>query len=104
MAVRDFYNVVAVSDTYQDDISDGYSIPDEILTTLAFNSVNWCKIDVFTSNIMVLHHKMSQTVKINVNRYTNIYLLMNSFLHGVEGRCVHVSSEQKCYFSSIYKG
>ena len=28
---------------------------------------------------MVLHHKMSQTVKINVNRYTNIYLLMNLF-------------------------
>ena len=33
----------------------------------------------FTSNIMVLHHKMSQTVKIKVNRYTNIYLLMNLF-------------------------
>ena len=28
-----------------------------------FSYVNWCKIDVFTSNIMVLHHKMSQTVK-----------------------------------------
>ena len=28
---------------------------------------------------MVLHHKMSQTVKIKVNRYTNIYLLMNLF-------------------------
>ena len=28
---------------------------------------------------MVLHHKMSQTVKIKVNRYTNIYLLMNVF-------------------------
>ena len=54
-------------------------MPDEIPTTLAFSSVNWCKIDVFTSNIMVLHHKMSQTVKINVNRYTNIYLLMNLF-------------------------
>ena len=26
---------------------------------------------------MALHHKMSQTVKIKVNRYTNIYLLMN---------------------------
>ena len=26
---------------------------------------------------MVLHHKMSQTVKIKVNRYTNIYLFMN---------------------------
>ena len=67
-------NVVAVSDIY-----DGYSILDEIPTTLAFSSVNWCKIDVFTSNIMVLHHKMSQTVKINANRYTNIYLLMNLF-------------------------
>ena len=70
---------VAVSDTYRDNISDGYSFPDEVPTTLAFSSVNWCKIDVFTSNIMVLHHKMSQTVKINVNRYMNIYLLMNSF-------------------------
>ena len=46
---------------------------------LAFSSVNWHKIDVFTSNIMVLHHKMSQTVKIKVNRHTNIYLLMNLF-------------------------
>ena len=26
-------NVVAVSNTYRDDISDGYSIPDEIPTT-----------------------------------------------------------------------
>ena len=76
-----FHNryVVALPDTYRDDISDGYSIPDEIPTTLAFSSVNWCKIDVFTSNIMVLHHKMSQTVKIYVNRYTKIYLLMNLF-------------------------
>ena len=40
---------------------------------VAFNSVNWYKIDVFTSNIMVLHHKMSQTVKIKVNRQTFIY-------------------------------
>ena len=72
-------SIVAVSDTYRDDISDGYSIPDEIPTTLAISSVNLCKIDVFTSNTMVLHHKMSQTVKINVNRYTNIYLLMNLF-------------------------
>ena len=70
---------VAVSDTYQDNISDRYSIPDEIPSTLAFSSVNWCKIYVFTSNILVLHHEMSQTVKINVNRYTNIYLLMNLF-------------------------
>ena len=38
---------------------------------LAFSSVNWCKIDVFSLNIM------SQTVKIKVNRYTYIYLLMN---------------------------
>ena len=74
-----FFSIVAVSDTYRDNISDGYSIPDEIPTTLAFSHVNWCKIDVFISNIMVLHHKMPQTVKINVNRYTNIYLLMNLF-------------------------
>ena len=46
---------------------------------LAFSSVNWCKIDVFTSNIIVLLHKMSQTVKIKVNRHTNIYLLMKLF-------------------------
>ena len=58
-------------------MTDGYSNPDEIPTTLASSPLNWCKIDVFTSNIMVLHHKMPQTVKINVNRYTNIYLLMN---------------------------
>ena len=69
-------DVVAVSDTYRDNISDGYSILDEIPTTLAFSFVN-CQIDVFTSNIMVLHYKMSQTVKINVNRYTNIYLVNN---------------------------
>ena len=31
-----------------------YPIPDEIPTTLAFSHVNWCKIDVFTLNIMVL--------------------------------------------------
>ena len=30
------------------------------------SALNWCKIDVFTSNIIVLHHKMSQTVKIEV--------------------------------------
>ena len=46
---------------------------------LALSSVNWCKMDVFTSNIMALHHKMSQTVKIKVNRHTNIYLLMKLF-------------------------
>ena len=28
---------------------------------------------------MVLHHKMSETVKIKVNRYTNIYFLMNLY-------------------------
>ena len=39
-----------------------YPIRDEIPTALAFSSVNWCKIDVFTLNIMVSHHKMSQTV------------------------------------------
>ena len=33
---------------------------------LAFSSVDVCKIDVFTSNIMVLHHKMSQTVRRNL--------------------------------------
>ena len=31
-----------------------YSIPDRIPTTLAFRHVNWCQIDVFTLNIMVL--------------------------------------------------
>ena len=46
---------------------------------LEFSSVNWCKIDVFSLNIMDLHHKMPQTVKIKVNRYTNTYLLMNLF-------------------------
>ena len=71
--------VVAVSDTYRYNISDRYSILNEIATTLAFSSVNWCKIDVFTSNIVVLHHKISQTDKINVNRYINIYFLMNLF-------------------------
>ena len=44
-----------------------YPIPDEIPTTLAFSSVNWCKIDVFTLNIMVLHHKMSPTINNNTN-------------------------------------
>ena len=47
---RALLDIVAVSDTYWDNISNGYSIPDEIPTTLAFSSVNWCKIDVFTSN------------------------------------------------------
>ena len=28
---------------------------------------------------MVLHHKISQALKMKVNRYTNIYLLMNLF-------------------------
>ena len=46
---------------------------------LAFGSMNWCKINIFTSNRIVLHHKQSQNVKIKVNRYTNIYLLMNLF-------------------------
>ena len=40
---------------------------------LAFSNVNWCKIDAFTSSLMVLHHKMSQNIKIKVNRHTNIY-------------------------------
>ena len=53
----------------------GYSIPDEIPATC----FQLCKIDVFTSNIMVWLHKMSQIVKIKVNRHTNIYLLMNLF-------------------------
>ena len=44
-----------------------YSIPDRIPTTLAFSHVNWGKIDVFTLNIMVLHHKMSQTINKNKN-------------------------------------
>ena len=42
--------------------------------------MNGCKFNVFTSNIiMVLHHKKSKTVKIKVNRHTNISLLMNLF-------------------------
>ena len=59
----------------------GYSIPDEIPSNLplAFSSVNRCKIDDFTSNITVLHYKMSQTIKVKVNRYTNIYLLASLF-------------------------
>ena len=92
--------IVAVSDTYMDNISNGYSIPDEIPTTLAFSSVNWCKIDVFPSNIMVLHHKMSQTVKINVNRYTNIYLLMNLFKIN---QFIFIFSVFQLYFHSYNK-
>ena len=68
-------HVVAVSDTYRDDISDGYSIldekptigysiPDEIPTTCF---VNWCKIDAFTLNIIPLHYKKSQTINNNKN-------------------------------------
>ena len=34
---------------------------------LAFSSVNWCKIDVFSLNIMALHPKKSQTVNITKN-------------------------------------
>ena len=77
---------VAVSDNYWDDISDGYSIPDERATIGYFipdeiptTCFELGEIDVFTSNIMVLHHEISQTVKIKVNRYTNIYLLMILF-------------------------
>ena len=53
-----------------------YSIPDRIPTTLAFSHVNWCKIDVFTLNngfdvftlnMIVLYHKMSQTINNNKN-------------------------------------
>ena len=54
-------------------------MPSFVLLDQNTTLVNWCKIDVFTSNMMVLHHKMSQTVKIKVNSYTNIYLLMNLF-------------------------
>ena len=43
---------------------------------LAFSSMNWCEIDVFTSNIIILHHKISQTIKTKVNKSTEIYLLM----------------------------
>ena len=47
---------------------------------LAFSPVNLCKINVFTSNIHNgFAHKISQTVKIKVNRYTDIYFLMNLF-------------------------
>ena len=58
-----------------------YPIPDEIPTTLAFSSVNWCEIDVFTLNIMVLHHKMSQstTTKIQNDLKNLLYVtLFNS--------------------------
>ena len=34
---------------------------------------------------MVLHHKMSQNVKIRVNRHTNIYLLMKLFSNICDG-------------------
>ena len=34
---------------------------------LAFSSVNWCKIGVFTLNMMALHHKKSQTISNNKN-------------------------------------
>ena len=44
----------------------GYSILDENLP-LTFSSVNWCKIDVFTLNIIPLHHKKSQTINNNKN-------------------------------------
>ena len=44
-----------------------YPVLDEIPTTPAFSCVNWCKNDVFTSNIMGLHHKMSQTINNNKN-------------------------------------
>ena len=47
-----------------------YPIPNEIPTTLAFSSVNWCKIDVLTLNIMVLHHKMKMSQTINNNKNT----------------------------------
>ena len=66
-------DVVAVTNTYRDDISNGYSIPDEKPTIgysmppIAFSSVNWCKIDVFTLNIIPLHHKKSQTINNNKN-------------------------------------
>ena len=30
---------------------------------LAFGPTNGCKINVFTANIMVLHHKRSQVIK-----------------------------------------
>ena len=68
---HEYMDVVAVSDTYRDDISDGYSIPDEKQTVgylpLAFSFVNWCKIDVFSLNIILLHHKKSQTINNNKN-------------------------------------
>ena len=34
---------------------------------LAFSSVNWCKIDVFTSNLMVLHDKTYWRVRMKVH-------------------------------------
>ena len=75
---------VIIKPLYQDKLTTDknltvvYSIRDEISTT-CIQLCEWCKINVFTSNIMVLHHKMSQTVKIKVNTHTNIYLLMKLF-------------------------
>ena len=43
------------------------------------SSWNGCKNNVFTSTLMVSHHKKSQTIKIKVNRCINIYLLVNLF-------------------------
>ena len=54
--------IVAVSDTYRDDILSGMKYP-----PLAFSPVNWCKIDVFSLNMMALHHKMSQTMNERMN-------------------------------------
>ena len=70
-------HVVAVSDTYLDDIWIFY--PRMKYPPLAFSPVNLCKIDVFTSNILVLHHKMPQTVKKKVNRYPK-HLFIDKFI------------------------
>ena len=59
--------VVPIFFTTDEKLTIVYPILDEIPTTLAFSSVNWCKIDVFTLNIMVLHHKMSRTINNNKN-------------------------------------
>ena len=61
-------NVVTVTGIYRSEIS-----------TTCFH-LNERVLNVITSNIMVLHHKQSQTVKIKVNRYTNIYIKFSYIL------------------------
>ena len=44
---------------------------------LAFRPMNGCKINVFTSNIMVLHHKKSQTLYIKL--YTKLEKMYDTY-------------------------